>query len=244
MTKKLIVANWKMNGSIAKVQDDLNLYQLNKATNKENVVIALPYIYLYQGLSNPEAKYKIASQNVSQYKDFGAYTGEVSNKMLVEFRVCYTIIGHSERRTNLGETDTILAKKLKNALDLQITPIFCIGEAQDIRDSGQYSKFLLDQLQILQNINIDINQLIIAYEPIWAIGTGKIPTVVEIAEIVDLIHSFVQKTLPRAKILVLYGGSVTGKNIAEILQIEGIAGVLVGGASLKVDEFTSICAYA
>jgi triosephosphate isomerase len=244
MTKKLIVANWKMNGNIDKVIHDLNLYQASNITNAENVVIALPSLYLYQGLNYSAAKYKIASQDVSQYPDYGAYTGETSNKMLTEFNVRYTIIGHSERRTNLGETHQILTKKLENTLNVGITPIFCIGEDQSLRNSGKYSEFLLSQLEVLQKLNIEINELVIAYEPIWAIGTGKVPTTSQIAEIVNLIHSFVQKTLPRAKILVLYGGSVTAKNIAEILQIADVAGVLVGGASLKTDEFTSICACA
>lgn len=233
-----------MNGCITKVQNDLGAYFANSVTNAENVVIALPYIYLYQGLNNSAAKYKIASQDISQYGDYGAYTGEISNKMLTEFKVNYTIIGHSERRTNLDETHHILAKKLENAINIGITPVFCIGEAQSIRDEGNYSESLLAQLQVLQELNVDIDELVIAYEPIWAIGTGKIPTTSQIAEIADLIHSFVQKTLPRAKISVLYGGSVTAKNIAEILQIAGVAGVLVGGASLKVDEFTAICASA
>lgn len=243
MTKKLIVANWKMNGTCEKIENDLNVYDSNEITNAANVILAVPYPYLYQAFK-VGAKFKLASQDISRFSDYGAYTGEISSKMLLDFKVEYAIIGHSERRSNLNESDMVLAKKLENVINSGIIPIFCIGEEQSVRDSGKYNEFLLSQLELLTQANMHIKELIIAYEPIWAVGTGKVPEASEIAEIVNLIHSFVQKTLPRAKISVLYGGSVTAKNIAEILQIADIAGVLVGGASLKVDEFTAICAHA
>jgi triosephosphate isomerase len=243
MTKKLIVANWKMNGTTEKIANDLSAYSSSEITNMANVIIALPAPYLYQALKI-KPKFKIASQDVSRFTDYGAYTGEISSKMLLDFKVEYTIVGHSERRSNFGESGTVLAKKLGNVINVGITPIFCIGEEQSVRDSGKYNEFLLNQLELLTQLNTDIKELIIAYEPIWAVGTGVVPTGLQIGEIVNLIHSFVQKTLPRAKISVLYGGSVTAKNIAEILQIADIAGVLVGGASLKVDEFTAICVHA
>ncbi|MCC2624868.1 MAG: tpiA [Burkholderiales bacterium] len=243
MTKKLIVANWKMNGTSEKVENDLNVYGANQITNSPNVVLALPNLYLHHA-SNLNANFKIASQDVSQFLGYGAYTGEISSRMLLDFKVKYAIIGHSERRQNLDESDILLAKKLENTLNSGIIPIFCIGEEQSVRDSGKYMEFLLAQLGLLTRLNAGIEELIIAYEPVWAVGTGKVPTGEQIAEIVELINSFVQKTLPRAKILVLYGGSVTAKNIAEILQVADIAGVLVGGASLRVDEFTAICAHA
>jgi triosephosphate isomerase len=243
MTKKLIIANWKMNGSSEKIANDLKIYSLNKITNSANVVIALPALYLHQVLSlNPG--FKAASQDVSQFTGYGAYTGEISSQMLLDYKVEYAIIGHSERRQNLHETSDMLAKKLENAINSGIIPIFCIGEEQAVRDNGTHSEFLLSQLQLLARLNTQIHELIIAYEPIWAVGTGKVPEAMQIAEVVDLINSFVQKTLLRAKISVLYGGSVTAKNIAGILQITDITGVLVGGASLKVDEFIAICAHA
>jgi len=240
--KKLIVANWKMNGTSKKIADDLSAYTSNEITNSPNVVIALPALYLHHAL-NLNPKFKIASQDVSQFADYGAYTGEISSKMLLDFKVEYTIIGHSERRSNLNESGSVLVKKLENVINSGIIPIFCIGEEQSIRNSGKYNEFLLSQLELLKQLNADVKELVIAYEPIWAVGTGKVPTVDQIAEIVGLINSFVQKTLPRAKISVLYGGSVTAKNSAEILQITDVAGVLVGGASLRVDEFTAICAH-
>ncbi len=243
MTKKLIVANWKMNGICENIANDLKAYTADKITNSANVVIALPILYLHQALLL-NANFKIASQDVSQFAGFGAYTGEISSQMLLDFNTRYTIVGHSERRQNLHETNQVLAKKLENLINSQIIPIFCIGEEQSVRDNGTYNGFLLSQLELLSGLNVEIQELVVAYEPIWAIGTGRVPTVDQIVEIAGLINSFVQKTLPRAKIRVLYGGSVTAKNIAEILQITDIAGVLVGGASLKVDEFTAICACA
>jgi len=241
MIKKLIVANWKMNGTNEKITNDLAIYSSNEITNSPNVVIAVPAPYLSLA-SKIGAKFKIASQDVSQFADYGAYTGEISSKMLLDFKVEYAIIGHSERRSNFGETGIVLIKKLENAIQVGITPIFCIGEEQSVRDSGKYNEFLLSRLELLSQLNVDVKELIVAYEPIWAVGTGKVPAASEIAEIVSFIHSFMQKTLPRVKMSVLYGGSVTAKNIAEILRITDVAGVLVGGASLKVDEFTAICA--
>jgi len=243
MTKKLIVANWKMNGTSEKIANDLSAYGSSEITNRANVLIAVPAPYLYQALKI-SPKFKIASQDVSRFADYGAYTGEISSKMLLDFKVEYAIIGHSERRSNLNESGMVLVKKLENVINSGIIPIFCIGEEQSVRDGGKYIEFLLSQLELLTQPNLNIKELVIAYEPIWAVGTGIVPAVDEIAEIVNLIHSFVQKTLPRAKISVLYGGSVTAKNIAQTLQIADIAGVLVGGASLKVDEFTAICAHA
>lgn len=242
MTKKIIVANWKMNGDAQKIAHDLRAYWAHEITNAANVVIALPLPYLYQTL-NITSKLKFASQDVSQFKDYGAYTGEISAKMLLDFKVAYTLIGHSERRNNCGETDAILVRKLENVINLGITPIFCVGEERLLRDSGKYHEFLLAQLQLLSRLH-NVQDLVIAYEPIWAIGSGRIPTVDEIAEIADLIHAFVHKTLAHARISVLYGGSVNAKNIGQILQLSNIAGVLVGGASLSVEEFTAICACA
>jgi triosephosphate isomerase len=243
MAKKLIVANWKMNGSIAKIEHDLSVYKTNALTNSPNVVFALPMPYLYQTI-DLGAGFGVACQDISQFCGFGAYTGEISAAMLLEFNVKYTLVGHSERRAAIGEDNSLLAKKLENLISVGITPILCIGEPRSIRDSGKYQGFLIDQLSLLTSLNVEVLELVIAYEPIWAIGTGKTPTIEEITEIVNLIHSFVQKTSAHAKILVLYGGSVTGKNIADILHIPEIAGVLVGGASLKVDEFTAICTEA
>ena len=243
MTKKLIVANWKMNGSSDKAVQDLSFYKNNQITNQPNVVLALPYPYL-AAATQITANFCLASQDVSQFVDSGAFTGEVSAIMLKEFGVKYAIIGHSERRTLLGESGSILVKKLDNAINAGIIPIFCIGEEQSIRDGGKYLEFLVEQLDLLNHLNCKIDKLVIAYEPIWSIGTGKIPTLEQIAEISGLIDAFVQKYLPHVKITTLYGGSVSAKNIADILQLSQIAGVLVGGASLKTDEFVKICTHA
>lgn len=242
-TKKLIIANWKMNGSVAKVDQDLAFYASHVDTNQANVVLALPTVYLHQAAQR-KANFAIASQDVSQFANFGAYTGEISVSMLCESGVEYVLIGHSERRQYLFETDSILQKKLENIINAKLIPVFCIGEDLDLRETDKYKDFLLNQLKLLTKLTCSISEVIIAYEPIWAIGTGKIPTSVEIMEIMTLIHSFVQKSLPHVKIITLYGGSVTSGNITEILQIPNVGGVLVGGASLKPEEFTKICEYA
>ncbi len=241
---KLFVANWKMNGNTDKVIVDLKAYIANAYTNCANVIFALPYVYLPIAnyiIRESDAKLRLATQDISKFSGSGAYTGEISNKMLGDLQINYVIIGHSERRMYFNEDDSVLFAKLNNAIAEGIRPIYCMGEALEVRKSGEYLNHFTTQLQLLQKVEALPNELIIAYEPIWSIGTGLIPKVEEIKEAMDLIHTFVQNNLPHVKITALYGGSVSSANIAEILQIQGVNGVLVGGASLKVNDFTTIC---
>ena len=243
---KLIVANWKMNGSVGQIESDLVAYANSEITNMPNVVLAVPSVYLYlasQIIKQLAARFTLAAQDISSYAGTGAYTGEISANMLKEFAIQYVIVGHSERRTMLNESDSLLLDKVENALACGLTPIYCIGEDKNLRDSGKYKEFLQRQMDLIIQVKSPISELVIAYEPIWSIGTGIIPTVEQIEDVLKLIHAFVQKNLPRAKITLLYGGSVSGKNVHEILKPAIVGGVLVGGASLKVDDFTKICTY-
>ncbi len=240
--EKLIVANWKMNGDLKKVNADLSYYANTPETNKPNVVLALPYLYIVwakQMLLN-DSHIKIAAQDLSHYLNCGAYTGKINGSMLKDAGVDYVIIGHSERRTLLGENGYILTHKVKNAIDSNLIPILCVGEPLVNREDMTYLQFIESQLTDLNDVG-EIKDLVIAYEPCWSIGTGKVPTLGEISEVVDFIHRHMQKKFAYAKITVLYGGSVTSQNSKEILAIPGIGGVLVGGASLKVADFTAIC---
>lgn len=261
--QKLIVANWKMNGSLEKINLDIGQYTDNPHVNSSYVILALPYVYLLQAqfmlrnrykIANESEKYnyfvhkdhgfKVAAQDISCYLGYGAYTGEISGNMLKDIGVSYAIIGHSERRSLFNEADAMLLNKLENALASNIIPIFCIGENFTLRKDQRYRLFILQQLELLCKVEVGFNALVIAYEPIWSIGTGVIPSEAEISEIVQLIRTFMQNKLPRVKITLLYGGSVTASNIQSILLLDGIDGVLVGGASLDVDKFKQICLYA
>ncbi len=240
--KKLIVANWKMNGELSKVNADLSYYAKLPETNKPNVVLALPYLYIVwakqQLLANSHIK--IGAQDLSHYADCGAYTGKINGLMLKDAGVDYVIIGHSERRTLMGECDGILIDKVRNAFASGLQPIFCVGESLSARDDGSYLQFIELQLSGLEKIE-GFKDIVIAYEPCWAIGTGKIASINEISEVVDFINRYMQKRFAYVKITVLYGGSVNSQNVGEILALANIGGVLVGGASLKVTDFTAIC---
>ncbi len=240
--KKLIVANWKMNGELSKVNADLSYYAKRPETNKQNVVLALPYLYIVwakqQLLANSHIK--IGAQDLSHYADCGAYTGKINGLMLKDAGVDYVIIGHSERRTLMGECDGILIDKVRNAFASGLQPIFCVGEPLSARDDGSYLQFIELQLSGLEKIE-GFKDIVIAYEPCWAIGTGKIASINEISEVVDFINRYMQKRFAYVKITVLYGGSVNSQNVGEILALANIGGVLVGGASLKVTDFTAIC---
>lgn len=243
--KKLIVANWKMHGSRNKIQQDLAYYATTPATNQENVIFALPTIYLAEAyhvmnlLANPT--FKLSGQDVSRENHYGAFTGETSSAMLNDYNVKYCLIGHSERRLKFNDSDLVLFSKITSILINQITPIFCIGENLEVRNSSSYKSFLLEQLNLLLKIEVQFTNIIIAYEPIWSIGSGIVPNSGQIEEVLALVYSFMQKYLPHVKIAALYGGSVSVDNADKILGINSIGGVLVGGASLLIEDFSSIC---
>lgn len=282
----LLVANWKMHGDVDKVRHDFADYIMHDYLNHPSFVVALPLHLLsfahYLNYNNNTIdantcgthqnftrKFKLACQNISIFDDVGPYTGEVSASMLAKACIEYAIIGHSERRTHFAENSDIIVAKINNALNNHITPIICIGEDIIARKKNFYKAYLLDQLSIIQHLNIwnifankDLYanipkiRLIVAYEPLWAIGTGEIAKNHEIEEIIALIKQyFFDNCLPDLCAChnidydflvhcitfdVLYGGSVNHVNISDVMSINGINGVLVGGASLILDNIKEI----
>ena len=235
--KNLIVANWKMNPSSQKEAQDIFKRIKNgiAAASAEGfgepkeVVICPPFVFLplLKGLT-------IGAQNVFS-EEKGAFTGEVSGAMLKDLDIEYVLIGHSERRKYFGETDETINKKIKRALETGLKVIFCIGETQEQRDRGEKYKVLEKQIkgglagiENMENINI-------AYEPVWAIGTGNNCSVEETKESIDFIRKFVPKTTR-----ILYGGSVKSENSGAYIKEAGSNGLLVGGASLNAEEFVKI----
>jgi len=218
-----VVANWKMNGSKA-LCAEFEAGLANIKTDKK-IIIAPPFGYLSQ-FSNLTT----AGQNCSQH-DSGAYTGEVSATMLAELGAKYVILGHSERRQYFNEDNQLINAKIKQALANGLTPIICVGESLEEYESGKTKTRLKNDLsECLDGIEADI---IIAYEPLWAIGTGKTPTLDEISTTHDYIKSLYNYA-------VLYGGSVKPSNASEISAITNVNGLLVGGASLELESFKSL----
>lgn len=228
MNKTYVVGNWKMNGSLELV-NELNMLKFNPNVK---IVVCPPYPYL--GICNQKDKvYSLGAQNCYQSLS-GAYTGEVSVDHLMETGCEYVVLGHSERRTMCYETDSVVNSKAKTALSVGLTPIICVGEPLATRQSGGfYKKYILDQLEG-SLAGLDLESVIVAYEPIWAIGTGVIPTNNEIEEVVQLIKSTFKN------IRVLYGGSVKPENVGVLNKIDSLDGFLVGGASLDIDKFQHI----
>jgi len=232
--KNLIVANWKMN-PVSK-EEAKNIFSAIKAGAKgvkAEVVVCPPFVYLpiLKGL-------KTGAQNV-YFEDKGAFTGEISAGMLTDLKVKYVIIGHSERRKYFGETDETVNKKIKKALEAGLKVIFCIGETAEERDAGKKNEVLERQIKIgLQdttNYPLLTKNLVVAYEPIWAIGTGNNCSVQETKESINFIRKFVGK-----KTRILYGGSVKSENSGAYIKDAGANGLLVGGASLNPEEFIKI----
>jgi len=237
LNNKLIIANWKLNPQTAKEAVDLA-----KKIDSENSVICPPFPFLGAVLKIIK-KSKLGAQNVF-WEDKGAYTGEVSAAMLKSFGVEYVITGHSERRRHLGETDEMISKKIKAALENDLIPILCIGETLEQRKAGKVEEVIENQikkdLERILNLKSKILNLVMAYEPVWAIGTG-IPCEPEEAA---RIHRFIRETL-NAKLYtlnpkIIYGGSVDSKNIEGFLKYNEIEGALVGGASINAEEFQKI----
>jgi len=247
ITAKLVIANWKMNGDIRTLDNHFTDYLNTPATNQANVVFALPHIYLsyIKTKFTQSTQCQLAAQDVSMFATHGAFTGEVSASMLSDCGVKFALVGHSERRTLFNETAKTLHDKLTNLIRADITPVFCIGESSEYRNNGRYIEFVTQQLALLKDIGGGYKELIVAYEPIWAIGTGVVPSLEQITEMAEYIKNYLAKQLNVTTLVkILYGGSVNAQNAASILALNNIGGLLVGGASLKVDEFSKICAIA
>lgn len=233
-TKKIIVANWKCNPvNLAQAKKLLGLVERGvKDLKNLKVIICPPFLYL-PSIKRQASGIRFGAQNC--FWTEGAFTGEVSSKMLKGLGVEYVIIGHSERRQNFGETNGIINKKIKSAVAVGLKPILCIGETKEQRRNGQTDDVLLEQLEVgLSGIQLKAGLILIAYEPVWAIGTGNNcqPQDAEKARL--LIQEEIGERIP-----ILYGGSVDAKNVKSYLDVE-YNGVLVGGASLKSEEFVKL----
>ncbi|MDP2686597.1 MAG: triose-phosphate isomerase [Aequorivita sp.] len=245
MRKKIVAGNWKMNNDLA--ETEMFLVELKKQVFPENVVLMLapPFTNLNHAFKSlREHNVEIAAQNMHQSND-GAFTGEISAKMLKSVGAKTVIVGHSERRAIFNEDNAVLAEKVNTALENEMTIIFCIGEELEDRKKENHFKLVKTQLEegLFHVSNDSWESIIIAYEPVWAIGTGETASPEQAQEM----HKFIRKTIAEnyskaiaEKVSILYGGSVKPDNAAEIFGQDDVDGGLIGGASLQVDSFMKI----
>ena len=250
MKQKLIAGNWKMNGSLAANEALLGEIQhgLAQAFNgrKAQVAVCVPAAYLSQVQQITQGSgIELGSQDVSAQEQ-GAYTGEISCAMLKDFGVRYAIVGHSERRQYHAETDALVAAKAQRALAAGITPIVCVGETLAEREAGKTEEVVKRQLAAVIHANGHcISEIVVAYEPVWAIGTGKTASTEQAQQVHAVLRAQLQAASAHAdRIQILYGGSMNAGNAAQLLAQPDIDGGLVGGAALKVADFLSIIASA
>lgn len=246
MKKKLIAGNWKMNGTAASNAALLEALLAQSADWKCLVAVCVPAVYMAQVQSIVEGTgIALGSQDVSA-QESGAYTGEISAAMLKDFGTRYAIVGHSERRQFHGETDATVATKATRALAAGITPIVCVGETLAEREAGRTEEVVKRQLAAVIHANGHcISEIVVAYEPVWAIGTGKTAT----PEMAQQVHAVLRAQLQAAsehadRVHILYGGSMNAANAQQLLAQPDIDGGLVGGAALKAADFLAIIAAA
>jgi len=243
---RLIAGNWKMNGNLA--ANEALVRAIAQGMSGANCTVALcvpaPYLAQVNALRAGSAL-ELGSQDVSAH-EHGAYTGEVSAPMLKEFGVRYAIVGHSERRQYHGETDAFVAEKAKVALAHGITPIVCVGETLAQREAGQTAEVVKRQLAAVIHTNGHcISEIVVAYEPVWAIGTGKTAAPQQAQEVHALLRAQLSAASTHADLIpILYGGSMNAANAADLLAQRDIDGGLIGGASLKAPDFLQIIAAA
>ena len=246
MRRGLVVGNWKMHGDRAAVDALLNGIKTGQPANADvSVAVCPPFVFIPQtadALAGSGIQW--GAQNVSEQPQ-GAYTGEVSAAMLVEFGCRYVIVGHSERRALYAESDHQVAAKFARARDAGLVPILCVGESLQQREAGDTLAWIERQLQaVIEVVGIgSFGDAVVAYEPIWAIGTGKTATPQQAQQV----HAHIRQVLAAAdtsiaqQIQILYGGSVKADNAADLFAEDDINGALVGGASLKATDFAAIC---
>jgi triosephosphate isomerase len=243
---KLIAGNWKMNGGLAANESLVKAVVAGMPAQGVAAAVCVPFAYLAQVQSlvagSPLA---LGAQDVSSHEE-GAFTGEISARMLRDFAVRYAIVGHSERRHYHGETDEQVAVKAQRALSAGITPIVCVGETQAQHEAGQTGQVVKRQLAAVIHLNGHcISEIVVAYEPVWAIGTGKTAT----PEQAQAVHAVLRAQLKAAsehaeRIHLLYGGSMNAANAADLLAQPDIDGGLIGGASLKAHDFLTLISAA
>ncbi len=244
MRPRLIAGNWKMNGSRAMVEGLVG-HLTSQGPFGCEVVLIPPFVFLDQvGSSLAETEIRLGAQDVDP-RDEGAITGAISAGMLRDLGCAYALVGHSERRTLFGESSEWVASKFEACLGKEVSPVLCIGETLEEREQGTTLEVIRTQLEaVIGRVTIQgFGQAVIAYEPVWAIGTGKSASPDE----AQAVHAEIRALLAdhdaeiAERVPLLYGGSVNGKNAGDLLQMPDIDGALVGGASLKADEFASIC---
>lgn len=243
MRQKLVAGNWKMHGSQQMVTNLLT-EMLKKQTPSVKLLVFPPYPYLSQAAEIlTGSNIGLGAQDCSQ-ADEGAYTGEVSVTMLADLGVSHVLLGHSERRQYHAESDAQVLEKAKRVLAANLVPIVCIGETLEQREAGDTDKVVLQQLtSILQGLSLDqLKKVIVAYEPVWAIGTGLTATPEQAQKVHALLRSAIAKADKdlAAGMLLLYGGSMKPDNAASLLEMPDIDGGLIGGASLDADQFLAI----
>ncbi|MGZ0019358.1 triose-phosphate isomerase [Nitrosomonas sp. wSCUT-2] len=246
MRRKLVAGNWKMHGSLETNKQLLDevIKGLQEVRNGD-FAVCVPFLYLPSVksiLQNTNIAW--GAQNVSQFEK-GAYTGEISASMLNDFDCRYVIVGHSERRALFGETSPIVAEKYAAAQKAGLIPILCVGETLEQRDTGITEKIIEEQLAaVLDQAGVEsLRKAVIAYEPVWAIGTGKTATPQQAQDIHVFIRSVISKqnSDTAKELIILYGGSVKANNAVELFAMPDIDGGLIGGASLIASDFVAIC---
>ena len=244
MPNKIIAANWKMNllkGEANSLFNDLK--NALSPGNDINIIIFPPSIYLSEILAANESKFDIGAQNF-YFEEKGAFTGEISAQQVKDLGCSYVLVGHSERREVFGETDDLLLKKINAAIQAGLEVIYCIGESLGEREKGEYKGKIKSQIELLSSFSeSELSKIAIAYEPIWAIGTGLTATPIQAEEM----HAFIREVLlslfpghSAEKMSILYGGSCNENNAVELFKCSNIDGGLIGGASLKAESFSKI----
>ena len=248
MARKLIVGNWKMNGSLAMNAELLNGIRTGLAGIDCDLAICVPFPYLAQSHEALEGTgIALGAQDVSAHA-VGAYTGQVSTRMLLDFDCKYVIVGHSERREYCNESDELVANKVQRALAGGLTPIVCVGESLREKEDGKTAEVVGRQIGAVLSVleEREVCDIVVAYEPVWAIGTGKTPTPAMVEDVHALLREWMVGKNPDAGecVRILYGGSMKPSNAGDFLQRPDIDGGLIGGASLKAEDFLAIARQA